>query len=249
MSRVRNLAPGACLLGGFRFLPDEVAQGRRPREGVHDPRRSESVHPLRMKHVPPLMACELRTSACEERKPSAMRLSAISVRDSKYSGALMNRLSLVGLALGALAAIPPIAAGQKPPTDREKINTTIETPVDNTLTTCLGRVRIVGTLETTIKAGGAVGGHVHSNISSRLRDVTAVNVETGQEYKVQFIEHSHRSYEYGGTTQHVAGTTNRLRISAPGTGDSFVVKGRWQYRQDQAGNVVVNELEIDEGCK
>ena len=161
----------------------------------------------------------------------------------------MKGLSLAGLALAGLAAIPAVSVAQNRPTDREKISTTVTTPIDSTLVTCLGTVRIVGTLETTTKAGGAVGGQVHSNISSRLKDVTAVNVETGAEYKVQYMEHSHRSYEYGGTTHHVAGTTNRLRITAPGSGDSFIVSGRWQYRQDQAGNVVVNELQTEGGCK
>jgi hypothetical protein len=161
----------------------------------------------------------------------------------------MNTLSLFGLAFVGLTAFPSMAPAQNPPTDREKINTTITTPFDNTLTTCLGPVRIVGTLETTVRAVGAVGGRVHANVSSRLTDATAVNPETGAEYKVQFMEHSHRSYEYGGTTQHVAGTTQRLRITAPGTGNSFVVSGRWQYRQDQSGNVVKNELVLDEDCK
>jgi hypothetical protein len=160
----------------------------------------------------------------------------------------MTRLFLVGVALASVGAIPGAMAAQNPPTDREKIHTTINTPVDNTLATCLGTVRIVGTLETTIRAGGAVGGQVHSNISSRLRDVTAVNVATGEQYKVQQVEQSHRSYEYGGELHHVAGTTSRLRISAPG-GDSFTLRGRWQYRQDQSGNVVVNELETEGGCK
>ena len=161
----------------------------------------------------------------------------------------MNSLLLVGLAFAGLTAVPSIAAAQNPPTDREKINTTITTPFDSTLATCLGPVRIVGTLETTVRAVGAVGGRVHSNISSRLTDATAVNAETGAEYKVQLMDHSHRSYEYGGTTQHVAGTTNRLRITAPGTGNSVVMSGRWQYRQDQSGNVVKNELVLDQDCK
>jgi hypothetical protein len=161
----------------------------------------------------------------------------------------MKRLSAVGFALAALAAIPSAAKAQNPPTDRERIDSTFTTAVDSTMVTCLGTIRIIGTLETTIKAGGAVGGNVHNTISSRLKDVTATNVATGQQYKVQYVEHSHRSYEYGGTTRHVAGISNRLRISAPGSGDSFVLTSRWQYRQDQAGNVVVNEFQIDGGCK
>lgn len=161
----------------------------------------------------------------------------------------MTRLLLVGLALTGLGALPAVSAAQNPPTDREKIHTTINTPFDQTMVTCLGTIHIVGTLETTTRAGGAVGGQVHSNISSRLRDVTAVNVATGEAYKVQSTEQSHRSYEYGGTTHHVAGTTSRLRISAPGSGESFFLSGRWQYRQDQSGNVVVNELQTEGGCK
>lgn len=165
----------------------------------------------------------------------------------------MKRLCVVGLGLVTLSALPAVGAAQNPPkNDRERIHTTITTPVDKTLETCLGTIRIVGILETTTRAGGPVEGgegQVHSLISSRLKDVTAVNVATGQQYKVQEVEHSHRSYEAGGTTRHVAGTTSRLRISAPGSGDSFFLTGRWQYRQDQSGAVVENELQTDGGCK
>lgn len=163
----------------------------------------------------------------------------------------MKRLSVVGLVLVMSSALPAVGAAQNPPNDREKIHTTITTPVDKTLETCLGTIRIVGTLETTTRAGGPIEGEgqVHSVISSRLKDVTAVNVATGQQYNVQEVEHSHRSYEAGGTTRHVAGTTSRLRISAPGSGDSFFLSGRWQYRQDQSGTVVQNELVTDGGCK
>lgn len=160
----------------------------------------------------------------------------------------MTRLIVVGVALASLVAIPEVAAAQNPPTDREKIHTTVNTPFDNTMATCIGTVRIVGTLETTIRAGGAVGGHVHSNISSRLRDVTATNVATGEQYKVQYMEQSHRSYEYGGTQQHVAGITNRLRITAP-SGDAFFLTSRWKYRQDQSGHIVENESQTDADCK
>src|SRR5918993_6071077 len=98
----------------------------------------------------------------------------------------MKRLSVVGLALAALAAIPAAAVAQNPPTDRERIDSTVTTAIDSTIVTCLGTVRIVGILETTIKAGGAVGGRVHSNITTRLKDVTAVNVATGEQYKVHY---------------------------------------------------------------
>lgn len=160
----------------------------------------------------------------------------------------MRRIALVGLALAGLTTVTAVGAAQNPPTDREKIHETITTPFDQTMVTCLGTIRVTGTLETMIRAGGAVGGRVHSNISSRLKDVAAVNTETGQTYKVHYMEQSHRSYEYGGTTQHVAGATQRIRISAPGTGDSFVLSGRWKYRQDQSGNVVENELVTEGGC-
>jgi hypothetical protein len=161
----------------------------------------------------------------------------------------MTKLTVAGMVLAALASIPTVAVWQNPPSDRERIHTTVTTPVDKTLETCLGTLRIVGTLETTVRAGGAVDGQVHAVVSSRLKDVTAVNVATGQQYKVQEVERSHRSYEYGGTTRHVAGTSNRLRISAPGSGEAFVATSRWKYRQDQAGNVVVNEVDIEGGCK
>ena len=161
----------------------------------------------------------------------------------------MKRLSALGFALVTVAALPAVGEAQNPPTDREKINTTISTPFDNTMVTCLGTIRIVGTLETTTRAGGAVGGQVHSQISSILKDVTATNVATGAQYKVQYMERSHRSYEYPGTSNHVAGTTSRLRISAPGSGDGFFLTARWKYRQDQSGAVVENELVTDGGCK
>jgi hypothetical protein len=161
----------------------------------------------------------------------------------------MKRLLLLGLGLASLAAVPGVTAAQNPPTDREKIHSTTTTPFEQIVVTCLGSVRVTGTMETTIRAGGAVGGQVHANISSRLKDATAVNVATGEQYKVTFMEQSHRSYEYPGTGHHVAGTTNRMRISAPGTGNSFVVSGRWQYRQDQSGEVVQNELVVDTDCK
>lgn len=161
----------------------------------------------------------------------------------------MKKLSVIGFALVTVAALPGVGEAQNPPTDREKIHTTVTTPFDNTMVTCLGTIRIVGTLETTTRAGGAVGGQVHSQISSVLKDVTATNVATGEQYKVQYMERSHRSYEYPGTSNHVAGTTNRLRISAPGSGESFVLTGRWKYRQDQSGAVVENELQTEGGCK
>jgi hypothetical protein len=198
------------------------------------------------------MAYELQTHVSEGQAITDLSHS-VSANSSEHSqfrrAAYMKRLSAVGLALVTMAALPGVAAAQNPPTDRERINTTVTTPFDNTLVTCLGTIRIVGTLETTTKAGGAVGGHVHSQISSVLKDVTAVNVATGEQYRVQYMERSHRSYEYPGTGQHVAGTTNRLRISAPGSGESFFLTGRWKYRQDQSGAVVENELQNEGGCK
>jgi hypothetical protein len=74
-------------------------------------------------------------------------------------------------------------------------------------------------------------------------------VTSGAPYKIQYVDNSHRSYEFGGADRHVAASQFRVRVMGPGTGNDFFVTLRWRYRQDKDGNVVVNELQSDSGCK
>ena len=161
----------------------------------------------------------------------------------------MQRMSVLGMTLAALAILPVVAVAQKTPAERERVHTTVTTPIDATWAGCTEAVRVVGTLETTTRAGESRSGQVHSVIHTRLRDATAVGVTTGTEYKVQSLDASHRSYEFGGADRYTAGSQLHARVMGPGSGNDFVVTLRWRYRQDQAGNIVVNEIQAESGCK
>jgi hypothetical protein len=63
------------------------------------------------------------------------------------------------------------------------------------------------------------------------------------------MQTAQRAYEFGGTKRHVAHAQQRVRVVGPGPGNDFVVTIKWQYRQDQDGNVVVNDLQVESGCK
>ena len=160
----------------------------------------------------------------------------------------MNRMRIIGGALAALAVIPSFALTQNRP-DRERVDTTFTTPIDANFTGCTEAVHVVGTLVTTIKAGESASGQVHNVTRARLTDVRAVGVSTGTEYRVQDMQVAQRSYEFGGALRHVAHAQQQVRVIGPGAGNDFVTTIKWQYRQDQDGNVVVNDLQIESGCK
>ncbi len=160
----------------------------------------------------------------------------------------MKKMSMVGLALALLAIVPNAARAQNP-SDRERVDTTFTTAIDQNFTGCTEQVHVTGNLVTTIKAGGAVGGRVHNVTRVRLTDVRAVGVTSGTEYRVQWLQGTQRSYEFGGTQQYVAHAHEKLRVMGPGPGNDFITTVKWQYRQDNAGNVVVNDLQVVAECK
>lgn len=161
----------------------------------------------------------------------------------------MKRMSILTMALATIALVPCVAAAQGNQPEREKVDTTFTTPLDAVWTGCQESVAVKGTLETTIKAGRSPSGQVHNVTHIRLEDETAVGVTSGAPYKIQYLDNSHRSYEFGGADRHVAGSQFRVRVMGPGSGNDFIVTVRWRYRQDKDGNVVVNELQSDSGCK
>ena len=159
----------------------------------------------------------------------------------------MKRISVLGVALAALVVLPGAALAQKP--DRERVDTTFTTPVDTNLPGCTEGVHVVGTLVTTIKAAESASGQVHNITRARLTDVHAVGASTGAEYKVQDMSTTQRSYEFGGADRYGAHAHQQVRVSGPGPGNDFIITVKWQYRQDQDGNVVVNDLQVESGCK
>ncbi len=160
----------------------------------------------------------------------------------------MKKTSIVSLALAALVVVPSAALAQDKP-ERERVHTTVSTPVDAVFQGCTEQVRVTGTLVTTVRAGGVEGGRVHNVTHARLTDARGVGVTSGAEYRVQSMETAQRSYEFGGTQHHVANAQQRIRVSGVGPGNDFVTNIKWQYRQDQDGNVVVNDLQVESGCK
>ena len=160
----------------------------------------------------------------------------------------MKRISIVALAVTGLIALPGGALAQNKP-ERERVDTTFTTAIDQNFTGCTEQVHVTGNLVTTIKASGAVGGRVHNVTRVRLTDVQAVGVTSGTEYRVQWLQGTQRSYEFGGTDQYVAHANERLRVMGPGAGNDFITTVKWQYRQDQAGNIVVNDLQVVAECK
>ena len=159
----------------------------------------------------------------------------------------MHRMSVLGMGLAVLAALPGVALSQDKP-ERERVNTTVSTPVDAVFQGCTESVRVTGTLVTTVRAGESASGQVHNVTQSRLTDARGVGLTSGAEYQVRETEKSHRSYEFGGADRHTAGVQKRVRVSGPGPGNDFLTTIKWRYRQDQDGNVVVNDLQIDSGC-
>ena len=160
----------------------------------------------------------------------------------------MKMTSILMVALTALAILPSIGTAQGKP-DRERVDTTFTTPLDQVWSGCQENVAVKGTLETTIKAGESPSGQVHNVTHVRLLDETAVGVTSGAAYRIQYLDASHRSYETGGTDRYNAGSQFRVRVLGPGSGNDFIVTTRWRYRQDKDGNVVVNQLISDSGCK
>lgn len=160
----------------------------------------------------------------------------------------MKRMSILGVALVGLVVFPSAGLTQNKP-DRERVDETITTPVDANFAGCTESVHVVGTLVTTIKAGESASGQVHNVTRVRLTDVQAVGVNSGAEYRVQDKQTAQRSYEFGGVNRHVAHARQQVRVTGPGPGNDFVATMKWQYRQDQDGNVVVNDLQFESGCK
>ena len=159
----------------------------------------------------------------------------------------MKKMSILAMALTALAILPSVGAAQRKQPERERVDTTFTTPLDAVWAGCSESVAVKGTLETTIKAGESPSGQVHNVTHIRLKDETAVGVTSGATYRIQYMDNSHRSYEKEGAARHVAGSQFRARVIGPT--DTFIVTLRWRYRQDKDGNVVVDELESDSGCK
>ena len=160
----------------------------------------------------------------------------------------MQRMSMLGVALVGLIVFPSVGHTQNKP-DRDRFDETTTTPVDATFTGCTEGVHVVGTLITTTKAAKSASGQVHYVSRARLTDVTAVGVTSGAEYQVKDMQTAQRSYEFGGEERHVAHAHQQIRVNGPGAGNDFVTTIKWQYRQDQDGNVVVNDLQIESGCK
>ena len=160
----------------------------------------------------------------------------------------MKTTSIVALALATLVAVPNAALAQDKP-ERERVHTTVTTPVDAVFQGCTEQVRVTGTLVTTVRASGVEGGRVHNVTHVRLTDARGVGLTSGAEYRVQDMQTAQRSYEFGGAQHHVANAQQRLRVSGAGPGNDFVTTIKWQYRQDQDGNVVLNDLQIESGCK
>jgi hypothetical protein len=160
----------------------------------------------------------------------------------------MKKTSIVSLALAALVVVPSAALAQDKP-ERERVHTTVSTPVDAVFQGCTEQVRVTGTLVTTVRASGVEGGRVHNVTHVRLTDARGVGLTSGAEYRVQDHEIAQRSYEFGGTQKYVANASQRVRVSGVGAGNDFVTNIKWQYRQDQDGNVVVSDLQIESGCK
>ena len=160
----------------------------------------------------------------------------------------MQKISVLGMGLAVLAALPTVAPAQNKP-ERERVHTTVSTPVDAVFQGCTESVRVTGTLVTTVRAGESASGQVHNVTHDRLTDARGVGLTSGAEYQVRETETSHRSYEFGGADRHTAGAQKRVRVMGPGPGNDFVTTIKWQYRQDQAGNVVVNDLQVESGCK
>lgn len=158
----------------------------------------------------------------------------------------MKKTVILGAVLVGLCAFPGAAFAQS---KTERVDTTFTTPVDATFAGCTEAVHVVGTLVTTIKAGHSAGDQVHNVTRVRLTDVQAVGVSSGAEYKVTDVQTAQRSYEFGGTQRHVAHARQQVRVSGPGPGNDYVTTIKWQYRQDQDGNVVVNDLQFEGGCK
>ena len=160
----------------------------------------------------------------------------------------MQRILAVSMALAGLLLLPCTALSQNRP-DRERVDTTFTTPVDGTYAGCTEGVHVIGTLVNTVKAAESASGQVHYVARARLTDVTAVGVTSGAQYTVRDMQTAQRSYEFGGALRHVAHSQQHLRIMGPGAGNDFVITIKWQYRQDQDGNVVVNDLQVESGCK
>ncbi len=158
------------------------------------------------------------------------------------------RTTMLRVALAGMVLLPGVALTQNRP-DRERVDTTFTTAVDANFAGCTESVRVVGTLVTTIKAGESASGQVHNVTRARLTDVSAVGVTSGTEYKVQQMQTAQRSYEFGGAERHTAHAHERIRVIGPGPGNDFLVTVRWQYRQDRDGNVVVDDLQVESGCK
>jgi hypothetical protein len=159
----------------------------------------------------------------------------------------MKKTFILGAALMGLVAFPGAALTQN---KTERVDTTFTTPVDATFAGCTEPVHVTGTLVTTVKAGHSAGDQVHNITRVRLTDVRAVGVTSGAEYKVTDVQTAQRSYEFGGTERHVAHARQQVRVTGPGPGNTYVTTIKWQYRQDQDGNVVVNDLQTEtSGCK
>ena len=157
----------------------------------------------------------------------------------------MQKISVLGMGLAVLAALPTVALAQN---DRERVHTTVSTPVDAVFQGCTESVRVTGTLVTPVRAAESASGQVHYVSHDRLTDARGVGLTSGAEYQVRETEQNHRAYEFGGAGRQTAGAHKRVRVSGPGPGNDFLTTIKWQYRQDQDGNVVVNDLQIESGC-